>query len=459
MIQALVDYFRCREEDLDFSLAGTLSQESGYFRLGQEICYGKYSNRAPAESPGGDLMDASCDLHVAEGRVSLPFDPDQVADSLRNERYAKEAHQESLSRKSPVARAYYFIRPLLPVAVRKHIQRIYFNGWRNLPFPQWPVDRTVDSMFERLLLLAIRAKGVERMPFIWFWPDGAPSCATMTHDVETIEGRDFCATLMDVNDSFGIKSSFQVIPERRYEVPAAFLDSIRNRGFEVNVHDLNHDGHLFRDRKEFQERAEKINHYGAQFGAQGFRSAVLYRRQDWLEALRFSYDSSVPNVAHLDPQRGGCCTVMPYFIGDLVELPVTVTQDYSLFFILQEYSIDLWKLQTRLILEKHGLMNFIVHPDYIVQNKERATYEALLAHLAELRDEKGVWIPLPGEVNRWWRQRAAMRLVSDGGGWRIEGSGCERAQVAYASEQDGRLAVALDKEMANGSAATRVRRA
>jgi hypothetical protein len=85
------------------------------------------------------------------------------------------------------------------------------------------------------------------------------------------------------------------------------------------------------------------------------------------------------------------------------------------------------------------LISFIVHPDYVAQPEERRSFEALLAHLARLRQEKGVWMTTPGEVNRWWRQRAAMRLVEDGEGFHLEGAGSERARVAYASEQDGRL--------------------
>lgn len=59
--------------------------------------------------------------------------------------------------------------------------------------------------------------------------------------------------------------------------------------------------------------------YRRQFGAQGFRSGASYRNLKWLDELGFRYDMSVPNVAHLNPQRGGCCTVMPYFIGDTLE--------------------------------------------------------------------------------------------------------------------------------------------
>jgi hypothetical protein len=261
----------------------------------------------------------------------------------------------------------------------------------------------------------------------------------MTHDVETEFGQKFSRTLMDIDDSFGIKASFQIIPEKRYCVSPSFLALVRERGFEVVVHDLNHDGHLYRDKEQFLRRAAQINAYGKQYGAEGFRAAVLYRKQLWYDALDFAYDMSVPNVAHLDPQHGGCCTVMPYFIGDLVELPVTATQDYNLFHILDDHSISLWEKQIDLIMQKHGLISFIVHPDYVAQPEERRSFEALLAHLARLRQEKGVWMTTPGEVNRWWRQRAAMRLVEDGEGFHLEGAGSERARVAYASEQDGRL--------------------
>ena len=165
----------------------------------------------------------------------------------------------------------------------------------------------------------------------------------------------------------------------------------------------------------------------------------MYRKQQWFDALDFSYDMSVPNVGHLDPQRGGCCTVMPYFVGKILELPVTTTQDYTLFNILNDYSIDLWQKQIDLIMEKHGLISVIVHPDYVGGSRERTAYEALLAHLADLRSEKGIWIAIPGEVDRWWRQRAEMKLVKDGAGWRIEGQGSDRARIAYASQKDGRI--------------------
>ena len=205
------------------------------------------------------------------------------------------------------------------------------------------------------------------------------------------------------------------------------------------MHDLNHDGLLFSDREQFLLRAERINAYAQQFGAAGFRAGVLYHNLDWYDALKFSYDMSIPCVGNLEPQRGGCCSVMPFFIGRILELPVTTTQDYTLFHILSQYSTDLWKRQLALITEKHGLASFIVHPDYLLQARALDTYKSLLGYLADLRSQGQIWFALPGEVDQWWRARSQMKLVHEGGGWVITGAGSDKARVAYAVLDGDRL--------------------
>jgi hypothetical protein len=283
--------------------------------------------------------------------------------------------------------------------------------------------------------LVLQLEGVKEFPFIWFWPDGASGCAMMTHDVEGPDGISFCGQLMDLDDRFGVRSSFQVIPEGpRAPTPALrrLVDEVKRRGFELNVHDLNHDGHLFRRRSEFLHRASKINAHGNQFGSRGFRSGALYRRQEWFQDLHFAYDMSVPNVAHLEPQQGGCCTVMPYFLGQQLELPLTATQDYTLFNILGDYSTRLWLEQIDRILAESGLISFNTHPDYLIAQRARDCYTELLRLLSRLRDQHHVWVAPPAEIDRWWRDRREMRLVPNGASWRVEGRGSERARVAYA---------------------------
>ena len=44
----------------------------------------------------------------------------------------------------------------------------------------------------------------------------------MTHDVETESGKAFCTELMDIDDSFGIKASIQLVPEGSYNVDPVF---------------------------------------------------------------------------------------------------------------------------------------------------------------------------------------------------------------------------------------------
>jgi hypothetical protein len=450
MNQAFRDYFRCPDSAVEFRLGGPLREESGFFRFGSSVdCYGQSHLTSPAAEYKRELEDVARAVKTDDRRVTLPFDPDQIAKNLRFESYTGQTNPNHTNfGGSNVIRAMYYLgRPAFPIHFRRILQRIRLQGGTQTPFPHWPVDRTVDRLFEELMKAAIKSRRGAPVPFVWFWPDGAPAAAVVTHDVETEIGRDYCSRLMDIDDEFGFKCSFQVVPEKRYEVPQSFLEGILRRGFEVNVHDLYHDGNLFRDRAEFLVRAEKINHYVKQFNATGFRSGALYRNLHWYDSFEFSYDMSVPNVGHLDAQTGGCCTVMPYLVGKILEIPVTVTQDYSLFHILRTYSTELWEEQCRLIIEGHGLISAIVHPDYIISKKANNTYRRLLSHLAYLREKLFVWTALPGEINKWWRTRAALSLVFDGRTWQIEGAGSERARVAYAHLVDNRLKYSFEPEL------------
>lgn len=441
MPKVLLDRYRCPDNLPDFGLAGQLSKDAGYFCFGQKtVCFGRSTCGYRALKACSPLYDVFPDVATAPSRVVLPFDPAEIFDNLLFENYASNASLDKLSPWQKALReTYYFFRPLMPVRVRRQFQRAHLAGWTKIGFPHWPVDTTVEDFSEQLLLCTIKAAGLKKIPFVWFWPEGARGCVVMTHDVEGSAGYDSCDSLMDLDDSFGIKASFQLVPEGSYKVSPARLQEIRDRGFEVNVQDLNHDGHLFRSESEFLQRARSINNYGRLYEARGFRAAVLYRNQNWYHALDFSYDMSVPNVAHLDPQRGGCCTVMPYFIGDMLELPLTTTQDYMLFHLLNDFSLDLWKAQTKIILEKNGLITLLVHPDYVIDPRARDAYKSLLDFVCKLGQEQKLWFALPGEIDDWWRMRSKMRVVERAGQWKIEGQGAERAVLAFAHASDGRL--------------------
>src|SRR4029077_5287319 len=242
---------------------------------------------AAADVAGAGQFDASKDVRRDGTTIQLPFDFTEVVQNLRLERYRQKRirEREMFAASESVRKLYYFIRKCLPFSVRRELQRAYFRDWKELRFPAWPVDFTVDTLHEDFLTLLMETSDVKKVPFIWFWPEGAPNCVIMTHDVETSAGRDFTSKMMDLDDSYGIKASFQVIPEKRYEVPDEYICEIRGRECEVNMHDLNHDGRLYQDRAEFVRRAAGINGYVHRYNTRGFRAGAMYRKQEWYDVF------------------------------------------------------------------------------------------------------------------------------------------------------------------------------
>lgn len=443
----LRDFYGVSPSTLDLKESTETQGQPGFFRFGPDIvCYGECSSGTSQDVKLAGRFDASNDVHSTSAGTTIPFDFATVVDNLRRERYVDHLYRgrRGLSRSPRIRRAYYSLRNRLPEKIRGRIQKAYFKDWQKISFPNWPVDFTADSLHEEFLKLTMKVQGLDRIPFIWFWPDGANACAVLTHDVETVVARDFSEKLMDLDSSYGFRSSFQVVPEGRYQVPLGYWKEIKSRGFEFNIHDLNHNGYLFHDKAEFERRAKLINGYARTYEARGFRAGGMYRNLDWYDSFEFSYDMSVPNVAHLERQRGGCCTVMPFFVRNILEIPLTTSQDHSIFNTLGEYSIELWKKQIGAILKRNGLISFLTHPDYLIDLKPRGVYDALLGYLRKICNRHNVWDALPGELDRWWRARAKMKIVSGDNGWEIHGPDSERARIAYANLEGERLVYSLE---------------
>ncbi len=425
--RVLEEHFRLAEPATSLTAATDLSGRRGFFRCGSMTLFGRNSRNRTCAAAADEL----CDLPLTGDE--LPFDPEEVITNLRLENYLPRLGRDPRSGlRALVRKGYYLLRPLFPVAVRKHMQRRYLAGRLDLPFPSWPVDTTVEALQEELLAAHMTRSGLDAIPFIWFWPEGRRGCVSMTHDVETAAGRDFIPELTALDLRFGFRPAFQFIPEHRYDLPESLRRALIQQGAEINLHGLNHDGRLFDSEPLFRRRAAEINAHGRRLEARGFRSPVLYRNPDWFDRLDFDYEMSMPNVGHLDPQPGGCCTVFPYFIGDMVEIPLTTIQDYSLFHILGDYSLDLWSRQLDIILGRHGLACFNIHPDYVRQPRANAVFRSLLAHLQDRVAADELWAATPGEISTWWRQRAALELRRVDGRWTIRGEGSERARVAQA---------------------------
>lgn len=142
--------------------------------------------------------------------------------------------------------------------------------------------------------------------------------------------------------------------------------------------------------------------------------------------LGFDYDSSYTDTDPYEPQPGGCCSYLPFFVEDTVELPITLPQDHTLFEILQQRTGRTWVDKAHEIRRRGGLVLVLSHPDYARNPHAAAAWRELLE---EFEHDPTRWQPLPREAASWWRERAASDLRREGEGWVVSGPAAERASV------------------------------
>jgi hypothetical protein len=203
------------------------------------------------------------------------------------------------------------------------------------------------------------------------WPEGKQLALVLTHDVEGPRGISRVKRLAELEMKLNFRSSFNLIPEGLYTVSPELRGWLTDRGFEVGVHDLNHDGMLYSSRKGFLRKAIRINKYLREWEAVGFRSGFMLRNLEWIHDLNIGYDASTFDVDPFEPQPDGAGTIFPFWkdcrgVGQgYMELPYTLVQDSTLFLILEKKCIDIWKRKVDWIAERGGMVLLNVHPDYV----------------------------------------------------------------------------------------------
>src|SRR6184192_509214 len=150
-MNVFTDQYRFDDRYGDFKVAALRATNAGYFRFGENaMCYGRTSDGCVQSSAENDLYDVLRNVTVTGCDTALPFDPNEVVENLRYERYMESFAQARRGILAAFAKkSYYTFRPLMPVPFRKHLQRIYLKNWDQISFPSWPVDRTVENIFEQ----------------------------------------------------------------------------------------------------------------------------------------------------------------------------------------------------------------------------------------------------------------------------------------------------------------------
>ena len=95
MNQTFLDYYRCPESFANFALTDNPGKIQGFFRFGGDVvCYGSRSARAHAAEGHEQPYDALDDATIDGGSVRLPFDPAEITENLRRERYPRSSSHE-----------------------------------------------------------------------------------------------------------------------------------------------------------------------------------------------------------------------------------------------------------------------------------------------------------------------------------------------------------------------------
>jgi len=311
-------------------------------------------------------------------------------------------------RLDPFKRAYYLAKPLLPRGLCRNLRRLSRTATERSFGLRWPIEDRYARFQWAIAQEVLERVGRKAASHIHFWPQGHEFAFAITHDVETADGQAFARTVADLDAHYGFRSSFNFVPEG-YRLDWKLIDELRDRGFEIGVHGLNHDGNGFSSYAEFMRRAERINGYARELGAVGFRAPLTHRNPAWMQALDIEYDLSFFDTDPYEPIPGGTMSIWPFMIGHFVELPYTLVQDHTLIKVLQESTPAIWLRKLPFLRRYHGLALVGTHPDYLM---DTTTWQVYADFLKAMRAQGDFWHALPRDIARWWRARSAAESVA-----------------------------------------------
>ncbi len=294
---------------------------------------------------------------------------------------------------------YYRLKPIIPRRLQILLRRKHVQHRLSAHSDVWPIDEKAGNT-----------------PQGWpGWLGDKKFAMVLSHDVETTKGHENCRKLADIEMDLGFRSSFNFVPER-YNVSVGLRHYLTDKGFEVGVHGLVHDGKLYRSRMIFIERALKINKYIKEWDAKGFCSPSMHNNLKWIHDLNIEYDSSTFDTDPFEPQSYGMRTIFPFWIPNgvegngYVELPYTLPQDFTLFVIMEEETIDIWKRKLDWLVENGGMVLMTTHPDYMNFKEKRESldeypvklYREFLDHIKS-KYEGEYWSALPKDIASFWK--------------------------------------------------------
>lgn len=296
---------------------------------------------------------------------------------------------------------FYDVKPFFPRKLQLFFRRKLIRNRLRHCADRWPID-------------PVAAK----VPADWKgWPDNKKFAVVLTHDVDTKKGYDNCTSLMKLDQDMGFRAAFNFVPERDYSLSPRMRQQLEKNGFEIGVHDLKHNGKLFKSADQFTRGAEKINSYLKEWNCKGFRAGAMHCNLDWIHQLHIEYDASTFDTDPFEPRPESRRTIFPIWVepnalgNGFVELPYTLPQDFTLFVMMQERNITIWKKKLDWIVEQGGMALILTHPDYMSfgegvgpEEYPAQFYQELLNYI-KCKYDGMYWHALPRDVSRFLTEK------------------------------------------------------
>jgi peptidoglycan/xylan/chitin deacetylase (PgdA/CDA1 family) len=290
----------------------------------------------------------------------------------------------------------------IPFALRVQLNRVRISLLRarnrHEVFPADPVDLSIDQERVTAWKAAAAAAGAE----VTLTPSRD---VVLTHDLDEAYGMPGVEQLRRVEREVGAGSALGVLSER-YRADPRMLEHLVAEGCEVFSHGYLHDGtdaYL-----EPDEILRRLRHFFEVYPSmrghvRGYRSGQLVRSERLYDAIAevFDYDMTPPNVELGGPHgwRQGCATTYPFTRpSGLVQLPLTLPQDYFMAFIDRmspSRIARVWIDVTERVWAAGGVAVHLIHPDNVVRKPGLLrAYEEYLQAMAAA----GARFRLPSEL-------------------------------------------------------------
>ncbi len=344
-------------------------------------------------------------LHATRGpEPGLPEGPSTLAE-LETEilvgRY--------VSNPQPVFARLPFDYRLIPSRVRaaglRLLDRLH-SGETAAGFPRWPYEQRLDDL--RASLWAGAAARVELPLERPRYPDGRRGAVVLTHDIDSRADIGGISDLRALERRFGLPSSVGFIPQISWP-ERSVIEKLVADGCEVYCHDIRHNGKLpymsvSAIRTNF-ERFFDANAYARPL-LRGFRSGQLLMTPELLGVLDdwFEYDLSLPDTERGGPYGSvaGCASVYPFLIDGLLEIPLTMPQDFFLANVERcdsQGMLSVWREKLESALSVGGVAVVNTHPVWTTPSRPGvwAAYEGLLEAVADA----DAWVTTPSSLREW----------------------------------------------------------